>query len=609
MSRDNELSGDSGITSQGRWPPRNRDRPAAAGTRRRSAARKVAAWTAACLVAAALAGALAAYVRYQDVWHSIKRIHVTDLGERPAAYGTASLNILLIGSDSRSGRNARFGAGIRGQRSDTIMILHISPGRRGATVLSFPRDSVVPTLACPPESGFAGQLAQPGQFEQINSSFALGGPGCLWKTVEQLTHIHVDHFIELNFTGFERVVNDIGGVSICLPWAITDPQSKLHLSEGMHRVMGAQALAFWRVRYIGEGSDLERIQRDQYLMAALVQGVQRSGLLSSPTKIYSVVTDAAGAMTTDSGLSLGTMIRVVESLRALSAQSVQFIQVPTVGYPANPNWVQWAQPQASRLFTAIAHDRTLPGTAIRPARRSMPTLAAVAASRVRVRVLSGSGVAGIAGLAAARLASRGFKVTGTGDAAKFSYAKTVVDYSSAADLSAARTLTASLRDVTALRNPALKPGILELIIGSSFRGLAASPASGTAPPGPAPSGTASTINPPPGPAPSGSGTASPGRASSSTESPSSQPSARSRPAVSDLTRTYGGITGNANVCRDTTAFTGPDGRSLDRADVGPSWPADACRRQLAGAQWRRGTVHTLAYLEPGRATAGRAAPR
>src|SRR5450759_1671935 len=108
----------------------------------------------------------------------------------------------------------------------------------------------------------------------------------MWATVEQTTHIHIDHFIQLNFTGFEKVINDIGGVNVCLPFAINDPHSQLRLSSGPHHVMGPEALAFWRARYIGKGSDLQRIQRDQYLMASIVQGVTRSDLLSSPTRVY-----------------------------------------------------------------------------------------------------------------------------------------------------------------------------------------------------------------------------------------------------------------------------------------------------------------------------------
>ena len=215
-------------------------------------------------------------------------------------------------------------------------------------------------LSCParPRPGSPGQTAQPGQVEQINSTFAYGGPGCLWKTIEQTTHLHLDHFIELNFTGFEKVIDDVGGVSICLPFPVNDPLSKLHLSRGRHHVYGAEALAFWRARYIGEGSDLQRIRRDQYLMASILQGVEHSDLTSNPARILSVITDAAKSMTTDAGLSLSTMITIVDSLRSLRPGAVQFVELPTVAYPQNPDWVSWPASDAA-LFSALAHDRSV----------------------------------------------------------------------------------------------------------------------------------------------------------------------------------------------------------------------------------------------------------
>jgi LCP family protein required for cell wall assembly len=243
--------------------------------------------------------------------------------------------------------------------------LHVSPGHRGATVISIPRDSMVASLACPAAGpGAPGQQAAPGQPERINATFANGGPGCLWKTVEQETGIHIDHFIELTFTGFERVINDIGGVSICLPEPVDDRDSGLRLAAGLHHVGGAEALAFWRERHIGTGSDLQRIQRDQYLMASLLQGIAHSDILGSPARIYSVVVDAAGAMTTDTGLDLGTLVRIGESLRGLSTNAVQFVQVPEIPYPGDPQAeVMFEQPQARELFRAVSYDQTPPGPA------------------------------------------------------------------------------------------------------------------------------------------------------------------------------------------------------------------------------------------------------
>jgi LCP family protein required for cell wall assembly len=325
---------------------------------RRGRGSRVLAWAAIALTVVLVGSVLAAYTIYSDVFDKIRHVKVTGLGARPRSYNH-SLNILVIGSDTRSGANEKFGAHVTGQRSDTVLVLHLSPGLRRAVVVSIPRDSVVPVLSCPSAPGAPGQTASPGQVEQINASFAAGGPGCLWKTIEQTTGIRLNHFMELNFTGFERVVNDIGGVSICLPYPIRDRRSKLRLTAGVHHVMGPAALAYWRVRYIGQGSDLQRIQRDQYLMASVAQKVKRANLLGSPTKILKVVSDIAGALTTDAGLSQSAMIALAANLRSVPLKAVHFVQVPVVYYRPNPAWVQWA-PSARTLFKAIARDRKLP---------------------------------------------------------------------------------------------------------------------------------------------------------------------------------------------------------------------------------------------------------
>jgi len=325
---------------------------------RRGRGSRVLAWAAIALAVILVGGVLAGYTVYSDVFGKIRHVKVTGLGARPQSYNS-SLNILVIGSDTRSGGNKRFGAHVTGQRSDTVLVLHLSPGLRRAVVLSIPRDSVVPVLSCPSAPGAQGQTAAPGQVEQINATFSAGGPGCLWKTIEHTTGIRLNHFMELNFTGFEHVVNDIGGVSICLPRPIRDRRSKLRLSAGVHHVMGPAALAYWRVRYIGQGSDLQRIRRDQYLMASVAQKVKRANLLGSPTKILKVVSDIADALTTDAGLSQSAMIGLAAKLRSVPLSAVHFVQVPVVFYGPNPNWVQWA-PSARTLFQAIARDRKLP---------------------------------------------------------------------------------------------------------------------------------------------------------------------------------------------------------------------------------------------------------
>ena len=230
---------------------------------------------------AVVATSLVAYAKYRGVVGSIHRENVTSamLGKRPPY--TAGLNILIIGSDSRQGLGSKFGADVLGARSDTAMLLHIAPGHTRADIISFPRDSMVPVLACADDQqGHPGQSAQPGVLERLNATFAAGGAPCLWKTLEQETGIRIQHFVEVNFAGFQSIVNDVGGVPVCLPFAINNPQSRLRLSAGKHVVNGAQALAFVRLREnIGEGSDTQRIQRQQYFLAAVMQKLDRKSVV------------------------------------------------------------------------------------------------------------------------------------------------------------------------------------------------------------------------------------------------------------------------------------------------------------------------------------------
>jgi LCP family protein required for cell wall assembly len=475
----------------------------------------------AVLVAIVLVGgSLAVYAKYRSVWDGIKRVDVNpDLaGNRPPVDPHA-LNILVIGSDSRSGVNGRIGGrtNIGGQRSDTIMVLHVAPGAHQILVMSIPRDSVVPILGCAPEGGTSGQTAQPASdIEQVNSTFAYGGPGCLWHTIEQTTGIHINDFVELTFVGFERVINALHGVTVCLPAAVHDPVSHLHLSAGRHHIDGSQALAFWRTREdVGEGDDPQRIQRDQFLMAALLQGIEHSGVLKSPSTILRVIDTITGHgdLTTDTGLTQERMLQLADDLRGISTKSVQFVTVPWTTYlgtaqwidsseaPAtgNSNWIQWVQPQANDLFSAISHDTKLPKpTKVKP----------VKPASVAVKVLNGTNTVDLGTTTAESLTGRGFHVVGkAGDAAP-DYHDTVIDYGTAAQLPAAQTLAALFSNVKLQLDPRLKDATLHLILGSTFSGLKA--ASGNA-------------------------------------------------GISNLAKTDGGITGNTNICHDSAAFAGPDG--------------------------------------------------
>lgn len=453
-------------------------------SRRYSLGMMLTGWAAAGLAVLLVGGTLYGYAKYRDVLDGISHERISGLGNRPPKLNNA-LNILVIGSDSRSGRNAKIGGPALGQRSDTVMVAHISPGGGRITVLSFPRDSVVPIYSCPAEPGFPGQTQAPGSVEQLNSSFAAGGANCLWKTIEHTTGIHLDNFIQLNFTGFISVINAIGGVPVCLPTAIhRTSYDRLKLTAGRHVLKGYKALEFWRLREgFGLGSDLQRIQRDQLLMVGLVQKILKTGVLHSLSKTWAII-DAiskAHALTTDAGLTTSRIVTIARSVSGISRKSIQFIEVPTITYPANPNWVEFDQAKTPKLFDAIERDRALPkaqtakkGESSKKVRKAQPPKL-LSASSVSVSVLNGSGVPNIAGTTAAALSTRGFHVVGTASAASFSYTKSVVEYSGAADLAAARTVAAQLPDVTLQQDSSVTAGTVTLILGSDFKQLGAPP--------------------------------------------------------------------------------------------------------------------------------------
>src|SRR5580693_3890604 len=518
--------------------------PPTTGKAPREGKRHVLRWVAVAAVVILAAGTLAAYLKYRAVYDSITRVTISgsELGQRPTDYSTASENILVYGDDSRKGLDAHeqyilHTGSDQTDNTDTIMIVHLSPGHREVTVMSIPRDTMVPMYQCDSGPGYPGQQAAPNSYVQINALLQAGGPACLWKTVEQQTGIFINHFIGIGMLGFVKVVNDLGGVNVCVPFKVNDPVSGLNLPSGENHISGVQALAFWRTREdIGNGSDLERIQRDQFMSAQVVKGVLGSGLLSNPFRLLSVVTDAAASMTTDGGMSVSDLVGIAESLRNVSSKNVQFITAPNQAWPQDPTArVQFAQPQADEVFSAIAHDVTVPKVKVAPSATTSsgaPQVLTTSPSNLKVKILNGSVEPGIASQAATGLTSRGFDVTGTGNAASFAYTNSVIEYASTTDLAAVNTLKQQLTNVTDLQDSTLTPGTVELILGSDFTGLAPPDSPVTAPATPATQSGS----------PTASGSASPSASGS---------------AVANLAQSNGGITAAASCASDSSAFAGP----------------------------------------------------
>ncbi|WP_329255998.1 LCP family protein [Streptomyces sp. NBC_01478] len=267
---------------------------------------------------------------------------------------TGSLNILVLGSDSRSGKeNKALGGGSStGARSDTAMVVHLDAGRTKATIVSIPRDTLVTRPSCPLSSGGSTSVAYNAMF---NTAYSVGGPVCAVKTVESITGVRMDHYIEIDFAGFAKLVDALGGVTVTTTQDIDDDDSHLHLKKGTHHLDGTQALAFARTRHgIGDGSDLGRIGLQQTLVKALLTQISANDLLTDPTKLYEVTDAVTDSLTTDTGLdSLSELISLGESLKGLSADKVTTVTMPNVTAPSDPNRVVAKEPAASELWESL----------------------------------------------------------------------------------------------------------------------------------------------------------------------------------------------------------------------------------------------------------------
>ena len=328
--------------------------------------------------------------------------------DRPAA-PTDAVNLLLIGSDTRDGKgNDSIGRVTEepGNHSDTNLLVHLSADRTWATVVSIPRDSMVPAPEdCSPTAPVAEW-----EVRQWNRNYTKGGPGCVIRTLEGNTGIFVDHYAVVDFRGFQTMVEALGGVDVCTSVAIDDSNSGLRLSPGRHTLDGKQALAYVRTRKsLGDGSDLGRIQRQQAFLASVMQEATSSSLLVQPNRLFSFLDAATKSLTTDPEFGLGTMRDLATSVKGIGLDEIQFVTVPNEPYEPDPNRVQWKE-SADQIWSALREDRPVGGTK-KPATASPSPSASpltVSPDEVTVRVVNASGVPGLARQARAALEVQGF---------------------------------------------------------------------------------------------------------------------------------------------------------------------------------------------------------
>ncbi|MDI3390233.1 LCP family protein [Streptomyces sp. B-S-A8] len=275
--------------------------------------------------------------------------------ERPAPTVHDALNILLIGSDTRAGKGNRpYGRDPGTQRSDTTILLHLAADRQSATAVSVPRDLMVEIPGCRRQDG---SRTKP-QLAQFNWAFQFGGAACTIRTVEKLTEIRIDHHMIVDFQGFKKMVDAVDGVEVCLKEPINDKGAKLKLKAGRQKLNGEQALGYVRARKsLGDGSDTERMDRQQQFLGALVNKVKSNGVLLNPTRLYPVLDAATSALTTDPALAgLTDLYELVRSMRNIPTEKVQFLTVPRRSYTDDPNRDELVQPDAGRLFDRLRND-------------------------------------------------------------------------------------------------------------------------------------------------------------------------------------------------------------------------------------------------------------
>ena len=327
------------------------------------------------------------------------------------------LNILLAGVDLRSGltpqqqQELHVGHDVS-SNSDTMMLIHVSADRSQVTVVSLPRDSWV-------------QI--PGQgMNKINAAFGLGGPQLMVKTVESSTGLTVNDFIQVNFLGFVKVIDALGGVNLCLPYSVNDSYSGLDLTAGVHHVNGLTALEYARDRHSFALSDLARIQDQQRLVASLLSEAISSGTLADPLKLSRFLQAAVAAVKVDQNLNVTAL---ADQLRGISSRNVTFMTVPlaSTNYltSTGQSAVLWDSTASGALFARLKNDKPVV-TAAATAHGKNP--GGLQHSQVPLEVYNGTMIGGLSAGTGASLTQLGFPVTAGLTWSNQNITRTLIEY-------------------------------------------------------------------------------------------------------------------------------------------------------------------------------------
>jgi LCP family protein required for cell wall assembly len=270
---------------------------------------------------------------------------------QPSAVPGAGTTFLLVGLDARSevattGKDAKAPAWKAGaQRSDTMMLLHISADRKSAAIISIARDTLVDV----PGHGKA----------KINAAYSWGGPALMVETVQDLTHIRVDHIAVIDWNGFRALTDAVGGVDITIPQTIEARGDARRWDAGTHHMSGDQALLYVRERYGLPNGDLDRTKRQQNFLRALMLQTMNAGTLGNPTRLTGLLKAVGDVVSVDDRLSNSDLYDLAWSMRGLRPDGVRFMNAPFGGFDTvqGQSVVLLDDAAATTLWEAVRSDR------------------------------------------------------------------------------------------------------------------------------------------------------------------------------------------------------------------------------------------------------------
>ncbi len=312
------------------------------------------------------------------------------------------VNILVLGSDSRDSESASFGTNTGTQRSDSMLLVHLSADNQRIDAVQIPRDTVIQLPACED----TGSGAYAGGRGMINSALNYG-PACSVAAVEALTDVHVNHFIMLDFEGFISIVDAMDGIKVCLATPLVDSKAKLDLPAGQQTLGGYDALALARTRHaIGDGSDIARLGNQQMVMSAIVQRATSKEVLSRPDRLYSFLDATTSSMTVDRGLSsIADLTSLAARVQAVPTDQITFMTMPNQPAPENPNRVVPSE-DAYVIFDRIAQGNPVKLTTDKPTEDTAE--ASSLDATLPFTIVNGARVNGLAAQFAQSAADQGF---------------------------------------------------------------------------------------------------------------------------------------------------------------------------------------------------------